>query len=77
MEFSKQFNPPEQAVLKTLLYSDLFDFPLTKNELWKFLISPREVDKHLFEQALVDLAGITGNKSSEVEAKANEMRPKL
>src|SRR5687768_3690701 len=59
MQFSKpNFNPTEQAVLKTLLYSDIFDFPLTKHELWKFLISPREIDKKLFDQALIDLVNV-------------------
>lgn len=27
------------SILKTLIYSDIFDFPLTKEEIWKFLIS--------------------------------------
>lgn len=30
-----------QAVLKTLVYSDVFDYPLTFDELWKFLIGEK------------------------------------
>lgn len=32
------------AVLKTLLYSDIFDYPLTKKEIWQYLISTKKVD---------------------------------
>ncbi len=35
----------EEPVLKTLLYSDIFDYPLSKEEIWKFLISPTKQDK--------------------------------
>lgn len=31
----------KQAVLKTLAYSDIFDYPLTFGELWKFLIGEK------------------------------------
>lgn len=37
-----------QAVLKTLLYSDIFNYPLTKDEIWKFLISDKKIDKKTF-----------------------------
>lgn len=35
----------EQAILKTLLYADIFHFPLKKDEIWKFLISKRKINK--------------------------------
>lgn len=33
----------EKSILKTLLYADLFDYPLTKEEIFKFLISKKSV----------------------------------
>jgi hypothetical protein len=50
-----RFNKSEQAVLKTLIYSDIFNFPLTKNELWKFLISKEKISRDLFEKSLLQL----------------------
>lgn len=39
------------SVFKTLIYSDIFDFPLTKEEIWKFLIG-KKIDKKTFEKEL-------------------------
>jgi hypothetical protein len=41
-----------QSILKTLAYSDIFDFPLTKEELWKFLICAEKIDIPVFENKL-------------------------
>jgi len=35
----------KESILKTLLYSDIFDYPLSKEEIWKFLISKNKEDK--------------------------------
>lgn len=35
----------ERSILKTLLYADIFNYPLTKNQVWKFLISEEKVNK--------------------------------
>jgi hypothetical protein len=32
-------NPHEQAVLTTILYADVFNFPVTSAEVWKYLMS--------------------------------------
>lgn len=50
-----QYTPAEKAVLTTILYSDIFSFPLTKDELWKFLISPEKLSKQTFVNALRSL----------------------
>src|SRR5438067_429922 len=42
----------EHAILTTLLYSDIFNFPLTKDELWQLLISKRKIERSSFEKAL-------------------------
>lgn len=35
----------ERSILKTLLYADIFKYPLTKNQVWKFLISDEKINK--------------------------------
>lgn len=35
----------QSAIIKTLLYSDIFDYPLSQEEIWKFLISPKKVGR--------------------------------
>ena len=35
----------KEPVLKTLLYSDIFDYPLKKSEIWRFLISGKKENK--------------------------------
>jgi hypothetical protein len=51
-KFSKSmaYNEIEQAILTTLHYSALFDFPLTQSELWKFLISKRAIARDELRQ---------------------------
>jgi len=46
----------EKAILKTLLYSDIFDFPLILDELWEFLVTDRRVSKKMFERTLTKLS---------------------
>lgn len=45
------------AILTTLLYSDIFDFPLTKRELWLYLCGHSLLSKPDFERALQTLPG--------------------
>jgi len=49
------FSTAEQAILTTILYSDIFSFPLTKEELWKWLISGKKLSKAVFAGALSNL----------------------
>lgn len=46
----------EEAIVKTLTYSSIFHFPLTKEELWQFLISEEEIRREDFETALHKLS---------------------
>lgn len=43
----------KSSILKTLIYGDIFDYPLTKEELWRFLIS-RGCDRQSFAEALTE-----------------------
>lgn len=45
----------EKAILTTILYSDIFHFPLTREELWRFLISSKHVTRQVFSNALLSL----------------------
>jgi hypothetical protein len=49
------FNDTEQVVLTTLLYSDIFDFPLTEDELWHYLIARKPLTKKACMKAIRDL----------------------
>jgi hypothetical protein len=35
----------ERSILKTLLYANIFNYPLKKEEVWKFLISENKISK--------------------------------
>lgn len=44
----------KKAVLQTLIYSDIFDYPLLKEEIWRFLIG-QKINKKDFYQELKSL----------------------
>lgn len=43
------FDPGELAVLKTVAYADIFNFPLTFSELFTYLIAPLAVDQGVLQ----------------------------
>lgn len=45
----------EQSILKTVLYADVFDYPLSPDQLWQFLISDNKFTKKDFEKTLSDI----------------------
>ncbi|MFC1789872.1 hypothetical protein ACFLZP_00090 [Patescibacteria group bacterium] len=45
----------QELVLKTLVYSDLFDYPLTGEEIKKNLISSRQISKKILKKAINSL----------------------
>ena len=47
-KFSKSMDSREKAILKTLLYSNLFDYPLTKEEIYRYLIGLKTTEKDLY-----------------------------
>lgn len=46
------FTPEEESILITLIYSSIFSFPLTKDELWKYLITKEKIPKKMFHNRL-------------------------
>ena len=58
----------KKAVLKTLLYSDIFDFPLTYDELWRFLISDSSIDPFGKSQILGRGLRINAKQSRSIDA---------
>lgn len=51
----QNLTPAEEAVLITLSYSDIFSFPLTKQELWHYLIATEKISNTVFENSLKNL----------------------
>ncbi len=45
----------QEAILITLLYADIFAFPLTKNEIWMYLIAKKAINQKKFDQSLQKL----------------------
>lgn len=56
------FSTIEKSILTTILYSDIFHFPLTREELWRFLISDNHVTRKEFFDALQRLEKRIGQK---------------
>jgi hypothetical protein len=45
----------KEALIRTLVYSQLFSFPLTKEELWRYLKSDKKIPRSSFEGGLKNL----------------------
>jgi|SRR3989344_179574 len=58
-------------VLKTLIYESIFNFPLNRLEIWKFLISDKKISKKSFVKFLKDKS-ITYDKKSGFYCLANK-----
>ncbi len=52
---SSDFFSLEKSILTTIAYGDIFHFPLTREELWRFLISGKYVTRKEFADALSHL----------------------
>lgn len=48
-----------KAILKTLCYADIFDFALTKDEIWRYLVN-EGIKKEEFEEALKNFTQTKG-----------------
>jgi len=63
MAFSKRsFSDTQKAILTTIIYSDIFHFPLTFTELWKYLISEEKITRKAFSEALANLSDVVASR---------------
>lgn len=71
----------KNPVLKTLIYSDIFNFPLKEEEIWEYLISDKKITKKKFkvflkEKAILSKNGFYFLKGRERIVKEREIRTK-
>jgi hypothetical protein len=52
----------EQVIVKTLIYSSIFEYPLTKEELWQFAIAKKPLHQPSFFTAISESSMITHTK---------------
>ena len=52
------------SILATLIYYDIFDFPLLENEVWNYLISEGKVDKEPFDKELKKINSVVFRKNN-------------
>lgn len=52
-----EISPLEKAILNTLAYSDVFDYPLTADELHRFLVCP--ATKMEIQECVIDMSGVS------------------
>lgn len=51
-------NRLQKAILRTLTYADIFDYPLKKREIWRFLIADKNYSSGMVFKNLVRALGI-------------------
>lgn len=72
IEERSPFTPEEESILITLLYSAVFSFPLTRDELWKYLISQKKIDNDIFEKSLQKLDHLISQEGEYLCMKGDE-----
>ncbi len=53
----------EKLIIKTLLYSDIFDFPLSEEEIWKYLISEKNFSEKHFANKIKKINSVVFRKN--------------
>lgn len=49
-------NNIKQSIIKTVLYADIFDYPLNSKQIWKYLIAEKRVNKKEFDEILKNIS---------------------
>lgn len=57
-------NNLKSSILKTIIYHDIFDYPLSFSQLWQFLISDKFVSKKILKDALIKYKNEIGYKKN-------------
>jgi len=52
-----------EAIIKTLIYSDIFAYPLTREEIWKFLIAEKRIKRREFNREIKSLNSVVFKKN--------------
>lgn len=52
------------VIVKTLLYSDIFDFPLSEEEIWKYLICEKKVSQKHFTKRIKKINSVVFRKNN-------------
>jgi len=58
-----EFNNNQKACIKALLYSDIFNFPLTGEELWRNLIAKNPIGRKTLTRTLKTLPGVIASQN--------------
>ncbi len=53
----------EKLIIKTLLYSDIFDFPLSQEETWNYLISEKRVNSNHLKNKIKKINSVVFRKN--------------
>lgn len=61
----------EKAIVRTLLYSDIFDYPLSEEEVWKFLISNKDINKTVFDSKIKKINSVVFRKNGFLHIEKN------
>src|SRR3989344_7811907 len=48
----------KKAILETLIYSDIFDYPLSEGEIWKFLHADKKIKKKSFIKKVKEINSV-------------------
>lgn len=62
-------NEIRQSIIKTVLYSDIFDYPLTYGQVWKYLLSPKKIKRINFEEVLKNFKNLSAGRQCPIVEK--------
>lgn len=62
-------NEIRQSIIKTVLYSDIFDYPLTYGQVWKYLLSPKKIKRINFEEVLKNFKNLSAGRQCTIVEK--------
>lgn len=73
MDSSEKFaSNATDVIIKTLLYSDIFDFPLSEEEVWKYLICEKKVSEKHFANRIKKINSVVFRKNNYLFTKERE-----